>query len=63
MLEVPQKLYESASDCICSTLYMCEDSPSYYSLAQMLQTEVQKLQPEFQAAVQSEDISRCLIQS
>lgn len=57
-MEVPQKLYEAASDCICSTLFMCEDSPSYYTLAQILQAEVQKLLPVFQAAVQSEDIPR-----
>lgn len=57
-LEVPQKLYEAASDCICSTLFMCEDSPSYYSLAQLLQEEVQKLLPEFQEAIRCEDASR-----
>lgn len=55
---MPQKLYEAASDCICSALYMCEDSPSYYSLAQVLQVEVQKLQSDFQSAVQSEDVNR-----
>lgn len=56
---MPQKLYEAASDSICSALYVCEDSPSYYTLAQVLQAEVQKLQPVFQAAILSEDASRC----
>ena len=55
---MPQKLYEAASDCICSTLFMCEDSVACYNLAQVLQTEVKKLKPEFKAAVQSEDASR-----
>lgn len=63
MLEVPQKLYEAASDCICSTLYMCEDSPSNFTLAQVLQAEVKKLLPEFKAAVQSEDAIRCGLDS
>lgn len=56
---MPQKLYEAASDSICSALYVCEDSPSHYTLAQVLQAEVQKLQPVFQAAVLSEDVGRC----
>lgn len=37
---------------------MCEDSPSCYSLAQLLQQEVQKLLPVFQESVHCEDVSR-----
>ncbi len=38
---------------------MCEDAPSYYSLAQVLQAQVLELLPEFKAAIQSEDLNRC----
>lgn len=37
---------------------MCEDAPTYYNLAQFLQTQVQQLLPVYKAAVQSEDVSR-----
>ena len=58
LLEVPTKLYEAATDCICSALYTCEDAPEYYPLAVALQVQVKNLLPVFQAAVQSEDSNR-----
>ena len=58
LLEVPQKLYEAATDCICSALYTCEDTPDYYPLAVALQGQVKELLPVYKAAVQAEDSNR-----
>ena len=58
LLEVPSKLYEAATDCICSALYTCEDAPEFFPLAMALQTQVKNLLPVFQAAVLAEDSNR-----
>ena len=58
LLEVPQKLCEAATDCICSALFICEDVETYRSLAVVLQAHVTTLLPVYQAAVQSEDQDR-----
>lgn len=58
LLEVPTKLYEAACDCICSTLYTCEDAPDYYPMAVVLQAQVKNLLPVYKAAVQAEDSNR-----
>lgn len=59
LLEIPEKVYEAASDCICSSIFVCEDS-SYSSFAMMLQGLVLELLPVFSAAVQAEDYFRCV---
>lgn len=57
-LEVPQRLYEAATDCICSALYVCEEQPKFYALALALKSHVEQLLPLYKAAVLSECTDR-----
>ena len=58
MLDVSEKLYRAATDCICAMLYVCEDLTKYFALGQVLKNRVIALLPVFQAAVQCEDSDR-----
>ena len=58
LLDVPTLLYDAATDCICSMLYVCEDVQAYFPLANVLKSNVEQLRPQFQAAVQTEDQDR-----
>ena len=58
VLEVSEKLYNAATEAICSALTVCEDTDGYQPLANILVTEVKKLAPVFQASILSEDIDR-----
>ena len=58
MLEVSEKLYNAATEAICSALTVCEDTDGYQPLAHILVAEVKKLAPVFQASILSEDIDR-----
>lgn len=53
-----EKLYNAATEAICSALTVCEDTDSYQPLAHILVTEVKKLAPVFEASVVSEDLDR-----
>ena len=63
MLEVSEKLYNAATEAICSALTVCEDTDNYSSLAHILVTEVKKLAPVFQASILSEDLDRLVLHS
>ena len=58
MLEVSEKLYNAATEAICSALTVCEDTDGYQPLAHILVAEVKKLAPVFQASILSEDVDR-----
>lgn len=58
MLEVSEKLYNAATEAICSALTVCEDTDGYQPLAHILVAEVKKLGPVFQASILSEDTDR-----
>lgn len=58
MLEVSEKLYNAATEAICSALTVCEDTDNYLPLAHILVTEVKKLAPVFEASILSEDLDR-----
>ena len=61
MLEVSEKLYNAATEAICSALTVCEDTDGYQPLAHILVAEVKKLAPVFQASILSEDIDRLVL--
>ena len=58
---MPEKLYESATDCICAALYVSEDTTKFSSLAIALRTNVMQLAPVYIAAVDTEDQDRYLL--
>jgi len=55
---VSEKLYNAATEAICSALMVCEDTDGYLQLAHVLVSEVKNLAPVFQACIQSEDGDR-----
>ncbi|XP_019854788.1 PREDICTED: transportin-3-like [Amphimedon queenslandica] len=60
LTKVTLKLYESATDCICSALYVCDDAAmsGYAPLALVLKNHVHQLLPVFTAAIETEDSNR-----
>ncbi|XP_062504529.1 transportin-3-like [Corticium candelabrum] len=58
--DVDCQLQEAAADSICSSLYICENSPNNVALAQFLQPHVYSLFPSYQQAVADEDTDRAI---
>jgi len=58
LLEVSEKLYNAATEAICSALLVCEDTDGYLQLANVLVSEVKSLAPVFQACIQCDDADR-----
>ena len=54
------QVQEAAADCICSCLYICENSPNNVPLAQFLQPQVYSLFPCYVQSVEEEDTDRAL---
>lgn len=57
---VDYQVQEAAADCICSSLYICENSPANVPLAQFLQPRVYSLFPCYAQSVAEEDTDRAL---
>ena len=55
------KLYDSATDCICSALFICDELSVFGSLASVLQTHVMDLVPLFNASIETEDVDRYVV--
>lgn len=60
LADVDCQVQEAAADCICSTLYICENSPNYLPLAQFLQPKVYSLFPCYEQSVAEEDTDKAI---